>query len=332
MSGIGLVLAGGGGKGAYEIGVWKALDEFGITSNIQAVSGTSVGALNSALFAQGDWEQAERMWKSISPDAVMTLNSIPAYQTLVSALSGVLFGTRFFSIAQSLYQWIKRRSADQGVLSKEGLSRLIDDAFQFESIKTFRGPVYVAAYNISSMKLMYFDLRQTKTFDEVKDQLLASASIPVVFGKTYISGELYWDGGIPVIGDNVPVKPLYEDGYRNLIVVHLSREEPVDRKQFPDCHIIEIMPQEDLGGVISGTLNFKPECASENILRGYCDTVRVLEPIYKTGVALSRMEQALHSIIQEQRQFTNQNQVINKQLMTSTRELDVILDELSKGG
>ena len=44
---IGLVLEGGGAKGAYEIGACKALEEIGI--NITAVTGTSVGALNGAL-------------------------------------------------------------------------------------------------------------------------------------------------------------------------------------------------------------------------------------------------------------------------------------------
>ena len=49
MKGTALILAGGGGKGAYEIGVWKAMKELGIDKKIQAVSGASVGGLNGAL-------------------------------------------------------------------------------------------------------------------------------------------------------------------------------------------------------------------------------------------------------------------------------------------
>ena len=55
---IGLVLEGGGGKGSYQIGVWKAIRELGLEKKIVAVSGTSVGALNAALFAKGDFETA----------------------------------------------------------------------------------------------------------------------------------------------------------------------------------------------------------------------------------------------------------------------------------
>lgn len=62
--GVGLVLSGGGGKGAYKIGVWQALDEFGATGNIK---GTPVGALNAALFAQGDLSRALQVWKKTHP-------------------------------------------------------------------------------------------------------------------------------------------------------------------------------------------------------------------------------------------------------------------------
>ena len=48
---LGLVLAGGGGKGAYQVGVWKALSEYGLAQRVTVISGTSVGALNGALFS-----------------------------------------------------------------------------------------------------------------------------------------------------------------------------------------------------------------------------------------------------------------------------------------
>ena len=61
--GFGLVLSGGGAKGAYEVGVWKALGEYGITDDITVISGTSVGALNAALFACSDSGEAEKLWR-----------------------------------------------------------------------------------------------------------------------------------------------------------------------------------------------------------------------------------------------------------------------------
>ncbi|MFR4798878.1 MAG: patatin-like phospholipase family protein, partial [Lentihominibacter sp.] len=55
-----LVLSGGGSRGAYEIGVWKALKTLGI--QIDMVMGTSVGAINGAMIVQDDLNLAENLW------------------------------------------------------------------------------------------------------------------------------------------------------------------------------------------------------------------------------------------------------------------------------
>ncbi|MBQ3955018.1 MAG: patatin-like phospholipase family protein, partial [Clostridia bacterium] len=59
-----LALEGGGAKGAYQIGVWRALRQAGI--RIAAVAGSSVGSLNGAMIAMGNLEKAEELWKNIS--------------------------------------------------------------------------------------------------------------------------------------------------------------------------------------------------------------------------------------------------------------------------
>ena len=67
----GLVLAGGGVRGAYQIGVWKALKELKI--KVSAVSGVSIGAVNGALFVQGSKTKAERLWNKIAIDDIISL-------------------------------------------------------------------------------------------------------------------------------------------------------------------------------------------------------------------------------------------------------------------
>ena len=54
MNKTAIVLAGGGSRGAYQIGVWKALREMGI--DYQLVTGTSVGALNGVLMVQQEYD------------------------------------------------------------------------------------------------------------------------------------------------------------------------------------------------------------------------------------------------------------------------------------
>lgn len=261
----------------------------------------------------------------------MTINDLPPYLNLTSSIFTLLTGTKFFHAAESIHNWITRRFADQGVLSKKGLSNLIDDAIDPLHITSFIGPVYVAAYDIAASRVEYFNLKEHSGLSAMKDRLLASASIPIVFGKTYIDGKLYWDGGLPQIGDNTPIKPLYEEGYRNLIVVHLSREEPIDRNKFSGCNIIEIMPQQDLGGMVSGTMNFNPETAWLNIQRGYKDAVRILEPFFRTGASLTRIQSAFRQIAKEQESFTSQQKMLNDRLKKSGEDIDAMLSNLNKG-
>jgi NTE family protein len=61
---LGLVLAGGGAKGAYQVGVFRALRELGLDRQVSAVAGTSIGALNAALFLQGDIDAGTGLWTS----------------------------------------------------------------------------------------------------------------------------------------------------------------------------------------------------------------------------------------------------------------------------
>lgn len=329
QNGVGLVLSGGGGKGAYEIGVWQALDEYGVSPNISAVSGTSVGALNAALFAQRDYAHAKHVWSIISPDAILTLQSMPFYARLFDGMSGLLQGTVRSELLHKITQWVSRLTTDQGFFTKEGLASLIDENIDFHTVCAFPGPVYTAAYNLDDMQLEYFDLRKAQSTQSMRDRLLASASIPVVFGKTYADGHLYWDGGLPEIGDNLPVKPLYDTGYRNLIVVHLSRELPVDQSQFPGCRIIEIMPQEDLGG-IRGTLNFNADQALKNMMRGYQDAVRILDPLFRTGAALFKMDRAMHQMHTDRNEFWMKKQALDQHNREISCQIDAILDQYVK--
>ena len=58
MENISLVLSGGGARGAYQIGAWSALRELGLESQINVITGSSIGAINGALMAQGDYDLA----------------------------------------------------------------------------------------------------------------------------------------------------------------------------------------------------------------------------------------------------------------------------------
>ena len=79
-----IALEGGGARGAYQIGAWKALREAGIKFN--AVSGTSVGALNAALMCMDDYERAVRLWSDIRLRDIINMNEDdePIFKRLIN--------------------------------------------------------------------------------------------------------------------------------------------------------------------------------------------------------------------------------------------------------
>ena len=88
--GVGIVLAGGGAKGGYEVGVWRAICELGLTHLITGFSGTSIGAINTLLFALGDWRLAEDIWLEMSEPGkrrIIYEEILPSVDSGVSATS-----------------------------------------------------------------------------------------------------------------------------------------------------------------------------------------------------------------------------------------------------
>ena len=65
---LAIVLSGGGAKGAYEMGVWKALKKLKI--RYQIITGTSIGPLNGMMILQNHFYKCLRMWKNISYDII----------------------------------------------------------------------------------------------------------------------------------------------------------------------------------------------------------------------------------------------------------------------
>lgn len=140
---FGLVLAGGGGKGAYEIGVWKALRETG-KIKIGAVSGTSVGALNAVLFAVGDYESAEDIWMHIDMDKILSSKKMKFSDRLsqwlamyASIYTGGPVNTLVMQVAIAKYL-----NTHNSLFSREGLSKIIEEARIAEKIYKSKMPCH----------------------------------------------------------------------------------------------------------------------------------------------------------------------------------------------
>ncbi|MFP4501549.1 MAG: patatin-like phospholipase family protein [Candidatus Hydrogenedentota bacterium] len=290
---IGLVLSGGGGKGSYQIGVWRALEEFGVAGNVSAVAGTSVGALNAVLFKQGDVELAARIWRNLKPADVLHRAPDSVLRVLMAATSVV--GRLGLPSSPAFVGAL----ATRGVFSRDGLKKLSAQCIDWERVAAPGCAVSATALRIPLGGVRHFPLLG-QVPGRCLSILLASSAIPVVFPPEEIDGERFIDGGIPGIGCNTPVEALTGQGCKLIIVVLLARDDTFDVERFPNHQVLPIFPQEDQGGLFGGTLDFDGTQAERRMRQGYDDTVRILEPIYRMGRAQLDFERALDMVQRQQ--------------------------------
>lgn len=112
-----IALEGGGAKGAYEIGAWKALEEAGIKYN--AVSGTSVGALNGALMAMRDLPRAETAWNDMRLSKVIELDK-EGEEDLHKAMNGELELGDIQELIPQMFEIIRNRGLGRRAAARVG--------------------------------------------------------------------------------------------------------------------------------------------------------------------------------------------------------------------
>lgn len=322
MKGIGLVLAGGGGKGAYQIGVWKYLHEYGLDQYIRAVSGTSVGALNAALFTSGNFQRAEELWLNIEPQQILSprkfsLGDVTAWLSRMAIrktlLSTADFARGIMSIStNALIPAISTMLGRRYAFSRDGLIDLIREGVDFSILRNSRFPCYATCLAVPELSVCRFDLRDYNN-EDIQSLLLASSAIPLVFDAVEFQGDLYYDGGIPLVGDNVPVQPVYETGVEYILVVHLGQEAPIDRSRYPNAKLIEIIPQIDLGGAMDGTLDFTASGAKWRIEQGYQDAQKIFGAFIHQAVLLRKRELLWQAYLKSEEEYQRSVHNLQKQ-------------------
>lgn len=330
MNGIGLVLAGGGGKGAYQIGIWKYLHECGLDQYVCAVSGTSVGSLNAALFVSGDFQRAEDLWLNIQPSQILSPRKASVSEILgwigkvglTTGIRGVAAGAAAVSM-QALTAGVATMLGRRYAFSRDGLIELIQQGLDFSVIQNSRMPCYATCLAIPECSVRRFDLRQYSA-EEATTLLLASSAIPLVFDSEEFHGERYYDGGIPLVGDNVPIKPIYDLGLDCIIVVHLSQDHVIDHSQYPNAKIIEIVPQVNLGGALDGTLDFSAAGSQWRIRQGYQDAEQIFGMFVEVAKLRRKNEIFLQAFRRSEQAYQQRSQALQaeRQKQLETQKLD----------
>lgn len=251
----GLVLDGGGARGAYQIGAWKALKEAGV--KISAVAGTSVGALNGALICMDDLEKAEKIWSEMEFSRVMSVDDDWMRQ--------------FFQGEQKLGDILAElgRVFRDGGVDAAPLRKLIHENVDEEKIRGCGKEFFIVTFSLTDMKELELSVSDIPE-GRLKDFLLASAYLVGFKNEPMEDGKRYIDGGI---FNNVPADVLVEKGYTDLIEIRIYGPGREPRVSLPeDGEMYQIGPRVKLGSIIE----FDRERSRQNMKIGYYDAKRML--------------------------------------------------------
>ena len=255
-----LVLAGGGARGSYQVGVWRALTELGW--NPQIITGTSVGSLNGAMFALDLYETARDMWTSIRSQDVMELPEETRNLT---------------ELHQFLRDVVRAGGMDVTPL-EEIVERVLDeDALRASPIRF--GLVTVEKRGLKPRELPLEEIPKGK----VKDYLLASAACFPALRAKQIDGVQFLDGGYR---DNMPTALAQKMGAEELVCVDLEGVGITlpNRTGLPTTMVRSYW---ELGDI----LHFDPDTARRNIELGYYDTLRAFGRLRGCAYAVAKTEQ-----------------------------------------
>lgn len=255
-----LVLAGGGARGSYQVGVWRALTELGW--NPQIITGTSVGSLNGAMFALDLYETARDMWTSIRSQDVMELPEETRNLT---------------ELHQFLRDVVRAGGMDVTPL-EEIVERVLDeDALRASPIRF--GLVTVEKRGLKPRELPLEEIPKGK----VKDYLLASAACFPALRAKQIDGVQFLDGGYR---DNMPTALAQKMGAEELVCVDLEGVGITlpNRTGLPTTMVRSYW---ELGDI----LHFDPDIARRNIELGYYDTLRAFGRLRGCAYAVAKNEQ-----------------------------------------
>ena len=274
---IGLVLSGGAARGAYQAGMLKALEELGISDNIEAIAGCSVGALNAMLFATGGWEAVYE--KLLEFPDTFAASKILDDKTVRESKKLVRQGK------VSLEEYISSPRFGQCILDKFAarLALIATD----EKLRNLKRRLYACCYNLEKEEPEYFCLNGLSP-DDQRLLIGASGSVPFLYPPVEYNAYHYLDGGLipsicksPAPPDKTPLKALYNDSVDAVIVNLIDLSDEADSRYMkPDVQYIQIRPSKVLEQETGAdTMNFSPDNLKAYKDLGYYDTLKTFEDL-----------------------------------------------------
>lgn len=246
-----LVLSGGGAKGAYEIGVWKALRKLNIKFDI--VTGTSIGAINGAFVVQNKYYRAKRIWLS---------KDINKY-----------FGEDFVKLnnnKKALKIYSKNIINRKGI-DTEGFTKFLKSNINTDKLYNSNIKYGIITYDLKNFRPKYITKENTDEKDII-DYIVASGSAYPALDIKKVKDKPFVDGGY---FDNLPINFAIDLGADEIIAVDLQAIGLKRETKDKNIKITLIKPSEDLGNF----LVFDKDINRRNFNLGYNDTMKVFNKL-----------------------------------------------------
>lgn len=257
---IGLALGGGGSRGSYQIGVLKALDEAGILEHIEHIAGSSIGAINTMMvMGKFSFDRMIDTWETITNEDV--------------------YGHHFDHLQFSKI----------GLFSLKDLFERLSKQISLKEIRESKIQGYVTATKIKKGSMveqvmlhrMEKEVFHLNNFNFPHKAVLASASIPLIFGSTEIDESYYVDGGIK---DNCPVDVLIAQGCNVILAIPIDgRFHAKKYEEFP-VTIINFETKKLFSVILVDILYFKKESVKEKANYGYRLGKSLIEKLKQEGI------------------------------------------------
>lgn len=250
---IGLVLGGGGAKGAYQVGVLKALKEYKIEKYINYISGTSIGSLNAVMYLSGGVEKCEEIWENINMNIAMSKKGI------LDVIS------------------------DRSLFSRSGFIKMAKENIDFSKVSGSKIKTFVIASPMGKKNKTAKNTFKLNGLDEkrILKVILASSALPYIFDPVLIDGIRYMDG---YLVDTVPVEILKEQGCEIIFVVPLKEISPASKNVDSNTLIIDFVSAFNDQGIVDGTLDFNSDSAKLRIEHGYQVGKQLIEKVIEEGI------------------------------------------------
>ncbi len=246
----GLVLAGGGAKGIYQLGAWQALREIGVEFSI--VVGVSIGSINGALIASDSFSEAKQLWEVASLD-----RGVSVAQDLRDPEK--LFSFKNFPV-------LLREIWKNGGIDASPTKGLLEEFIDEKKVRASGIDLGLITFSLTEYEPKEIFLKDIPD-GKLHDYLLASAKVPGVSKIGPDDDNKYLDGGVY---DNTPVEMLLKNGYNRMIVIDISNMKGVAHKgNYNNSQIIYIRPNDvdDLGAAF----DFSDEMYEKRFNMGYLD-------------------------------------------------------------